>query len=53
MSVSFLQPFDHCVNDFRTLIIYSFYSGVFTLSTVAHHEEKSHFHGASFRHRQK
>jgi hypothetical protein len=53
MFMSFLQPFDHRVNDFCMLNIYAFYSRVFTLTTVAHHEEKSHFHGASFRHRQK
>jgi hypothetical protein len=53
MSVSFLQPFDHRINDFRMLNIYAFYSWVFTLPTVAHLEEKSRFHGASFHHREK
>ena len=50
---SLLQPFDHLVNDFRTLMIHAFYSRVFTPPTVAHVAEKSRFHGASFRHRQK
>jgi hypothetical protein len=53
MSVSFLQPFDHRINDFRMLNICAFYFRVFTLPTVAHLAEKSRFHGASFRYRQK
>ena len=52
-SLVLFQPFDYRVYDFRMLNIYAFHSRVFTLPTVARHEEESRFHGASFCHREK